>query len=197
LAGYYKELDDLVTRDPVAVYLNQGEGFARGVELFAKYTPWDKLLGWLSYTYGRSDRRDTPADVMRPFSFDQTHVATTAFNYRPGSKWDLGFKWQYSTGLPYTPVLRADAVTLADGSVDYEPVFGPLNSQRLAAFHRLDVRLARRFGIAGAPAEMYLEVLNAYNRRNVFQLEYNDDYTEQEPVYQLPLIPFIGLSTTF
>jgi hypothetical protein len=197
LAGYYKELDDLVTRDPVAVYLNQGEGFARGLELFAKYTPSDRFLGWLSYTYGRSDRRDTPSDILRPFSFDQRHVATTAFNYRPGVKWDFGVKWQYSTGLPYTPVLYANAVTGAGGKVEYEPVFGPLNSARLAAFHRLDVRLARRFSIAGAPAETYIEALNAYNRKNVFQLEYSDDYTEQDPVYQLPLIPFIGISTSF
>ena len=197
LAGYYKELDDLITRDPVAVYLNQGEGFARGAEVFAKYTPSDRFLGWLSYSLGRSERRDTPTDSMRPFSFDQTHVATTAFNFRPNSKWDFGVKWQYSTGLPYTPVLRANAVTLPDGGVEYEPVFGPLNSRRLPSFHRMDVRVARRFSIAGAPAETYLEVLNAYNRRNVFQLEYNDDYSEQEPLYQLPLIPFIGVSTSF
>ncbi len=196
-AGYYKELYDLVTRDPAAVYLNQGDGFARGLELFAKYTPSDRLMGWVSYAYGLSERRDTPADERRLFSFDQTHVATTAFSFRPGGKWDIGAKWQYATGLPYTPVVRADAVVGADGTVEYEPVFGPLNSQRLAPFHRLDVRVARLFSIAGAPAEAYLEILNAYNRRNVFQLEYSDDYSEQEPLYQLPLIPFIGMSTRF
>ena len=94
--------------------------------------------------------------------------------------------------------MRADRTILADGSgLSFEPVFGPLNSERLPSFHRLDVRVARHFTIAGAPAETYLEVLNAYNRRNVFALEYNGDYTEQEPVYQLPLIPFIGVSTKF
>jgi hypothetical protein len=198
VAGYYKQLDDLVTRDPIATYLNQGEGFARGMELFAKYTPSEEFLGWLSYTHGLSERRDTPTAELRPFSFDQTHVATAAVSYRPGRKWDIGLKWQFSTGLPFTPVLSANRVVAEDGSgVAYEPVFGPLNSERLPAFHRLDVRVARHFTIAGAPVETYLEVLNAYNRRNVFAVEYNDDYTEKELLYQLPLIPFIGVSTKF
>ena len=196
-AGYYKQLDDLVTRDPVAIYLNQGDGFARGLELFAKYTPSDRFLGWLSYTRGLSERRDTPTSERRPFSFDQTHVATAAVSYEPSPKWDIGLKWQYATGLPYTPVLRADAVLNSDGEVIYEPVFGALNSERLEPFHRLDVRVARHFTIAGAPAQTYLEILNAYNRRNIFALEYSDDYTEQEPLYQLPMIPFIGVSTSF
>ena len=47
------------------------------------------------------------------------------------------------------------------------------------------------------PAEAYLEVLNATNRRNVMDTEYNENYSEEEPVYQLPRIPFIGIVARF
>ena len=196
-AGYYKTLGDLVTSDPVAAYLNQGDGFARGLEVFAKYTRSDRFVGWLSYTYGLSKRRAAPGEELLLTGFDQTHVATVAFSLRPDEKWNVGVKRQYTTGLPYTPVIGARAVAGADGAVDYAPVYGARNSVRAPAFDRMDVRVARRFTLAGVPAEAYLEVLNATNRRNVMDTEYNENYSEEEPVYQLPRIPFIGIVARF
>ncbi|MBT7809040.1 TonB-dependent receptor [Candidatus Poribacteria bacterium] len=196
-AGYYKTLDDLVTSDPVAVYLNQGVGFARGLEVFAKYTPSDRVVAWLSYTYGLSKRRAAPGEELLLTGVDQTHVATVAFNVRPDEKWDIGVKRQYTTGLPQTPVIGARAVVETDGGVDYAPVYGARNSVRAPAFDRMDVRVARRFTLAGVPAEAYLEGLNATNRRNVMEIGYSEDYSEEEPVYQLPRIPFIGIVARF
>ena len=57
--------------------------------------------------------------------------------------------------------------------------------------------LGSRTALGGVPAEAYLEVLNATNRRNVMEIGYSEDYSEEEPVYQLPRIPFIGIVARF
>ena len=44
---------------------------------------------------------------------------------------------------------------------------------------------------------LFLELLNAYNRKNLLDFSYNDDYTEQEEIYQFPFIPYLGITTEF
>ena len=139
-AAYQKRQSGLVISDPVDIYVNKGTGLARGVELFAKYNLSDKFLGWFSYAYGRSTRRDDPEEEERLFSFDQTHVATVAAVLAPSPKWEIGFKWHYATGLPYTPVVDANLAIDGASGFYYEPMFGPTNSARLPYYSRLDVR---------------------------------------------------------
>ena len=110
-AGYYKDLANLVTNDDDMIYLNQGAGFAQGTEVFLRHRAGDRFLGWGSYTYGLSKRRDRPGEPYRYYSFDQTHVATLAATYRFTPTWEVGLKWQYRTGNPYTPVLDATQQT--------------------------------------------------------------------------------------
>lgn len=196
-SAYQKRQSGLPISDPVEIYVNKGTGTARGVEIFAKYNPSDKLLGWFSYAYGRSTRRDDPAEEERLFSFDQTHTATVAVVLAPSPKWEIGFNWRYATGLPYTPVVDANLAVDGANGFRYEPVYGAANSARLPYYSRLDVRASRTWTLAGAEIGGYLEVLNALYRRNVLDISYNTDYTAEDKIYQLPIIPFIGLSMRF
>ncbi len=197
VAGYYKDLQDLITADREAIYLNQGTGFARGVELLLKHKPSERFFGWLSYAYSLSRRQDRPGAEERLYSYDQTHVMTLIMSYRPTPKWELGLKWHYSTGTPFTPVVDAQPIDRADGKTLYLPVYGEVNSRRLPPFHRFDLRFVRRFSFLGADMESYLEILNTYYRKNVLAIDYNEDYSEEKRLYQLPIVPYIGLSAKF
>ena len=104
MAAYYKNLADLVTADEEAAYLNQGAGYAQGTEIFLRHRRGDRFFGWVSYAYALSKRRDRPDEPYRLYSFDQTHVATLAASYNLTPTWEIGAKWQYRTGNPYTPV---------------------------------------------------------------------------------------------
>ena len=44
---------------------------------------------------------------------------------------------------------------------------------------------------------IFLEILNAYNRKNVLTFDYSGDYSERETVHQLPLIPYLGMTAAF
>jgi hypothetical protein len=78
-------------------------------------------------------------------------------------------------------------------------VGGTRNASRYPSFQRLDLMLSRRFNVRGAAWTPYLQIVNAYNRRNVFI--YTFDYTanppEREATSQFPFLPSLGLTVEF
>ena len=130
VAGYQKDFRDLITRDQREDdlnqgYLNQGQGYARGVELSVKHRAGDRFFSWANYTYSVSKREDRPGEMERFYSFDQPHVATVTASYLLTSTWEIGAKWQYRTGNPYTPVTDAEIVPHPDtGRPRYNPIYG-------------------------------------------------------------------------
>ncbi len=197
-AGYYKNLANLVTNDDDMVYLNQGAGFAQGTEVFLRHRTGDRFLGWGSYAYGLSKRRDRPEEPYRYYSFDQTHVATLAATYRLTPTWEIGVKWQYRTGNPYTPVEDATQQTdPRNGELIYIPNYAETNSGRLPSYHRLDMKVSKAFRFNSWEISLFLELLNAYNRKNLLDFSYSDDYTEKDEIYQFPIIPYLGITTEF
>ena len=203
VAGYQKDFRDLVTRDQREAdlnqgYLNQGQGYARGVELSVKHRAGDRFFSWANYTYSVSKREDRPGEMERFYSFDQPHVATVTASYLLTPTWEVGAKWQYRTGNPYTPVIEAEIVPHPDtGRPRYNPIYGETNSVRVPPFHRLDLRISKSFIYQRWRWGIFLELLNAYNRMNVLDVDYNRDYTEERNVHQLPLIPYLGLTVEF
>ena len=204
IAGYQKNFRDLITRDQREgdlnqVYLNQGQGYARGVELSVKHRAGDRFFSWANYTYSVSKREDRPGEMERLYSFDQPHVATVIASYMLTPTWEIGAKWQYRTGNPYTPVIGADIVPHPDtGLPRYVPIYDEnINSARVPPFHRLDLRISKSFIYQRWRWGIFLELLNAYNRKNVLDVDYNRNYTEARNVHQLPLLLYPGLTVEF
>ena len=68
------------------------------------------------------NREDRPGEMERLYSFDQPHVATVTASYLLTPTWEVGAKWQYRTGNPYTPVIDAEIVPHPDtGSASLQP----------------------------------------------------------------------------
>ncbi len=201
LAGYYKNLNRLVTFDEQYAYLNQGTGYAQGAELFLRHQNQGRFLGWFSYAYALSKRRDRPAETYRYYSFDQTHVATLAASYNLTSTWEIGAKWQYRSGNPYTPVNEqnpsAPEFDPRNGETIYIPNYLETNSARFPDYHRLDLRVSKTFQFDDWKLGVFLELLNTYNRKNLLDFNYNDDYTEKDNINQFPLIPYLGITSEF
>ena len=198
MAAYYKDFADLVTVDEEAGYLNQGVGYAQGTEVFLRHQRGDRFFAWVAYAYALSKRRDRVDEPYRFYSFDQTHVATFAASYNLTPTWEFGAKWQYRTGNPYTPV---ESTTLQfdprNGRPIYVPVYADANSDRLPPYHRLDLRVSKTFQFSRWKLGLFLELLNAYNRKNLLDYRYNQNYTEREDVNQLPIIPYLGITAEF
>ena len=198
MAAYYKDFTDLATSDTEVAYLNQGVGYAQGTEIFLRHQRGDRFFGWISYAYALSKRRDRADEPYRPYSFDQTHVATFAASYNLTPTWEFGAKWQYRTGNPYTPVENAEIqIDPRNGKPVYIPLYAETNSERLPTYHRLDLRVSKIFQFKNWKFGAFLELLNAYNRKNLLDYSYSEDYKTRNDINQLPIIPYFGITAEF
>jgi hypothetical protein len=195
--GFYKKLDDLVDQRADATgsqggvtYVNSGSGRIYGGELLLRYKPDDRFFGWIAYTLSRSERRADDSQAFRTFDYDQTHILTALGSYRLGRGWEIGARWRYVTGNPYTPPVSA--IYDADAGA-YAPLNGAPFSGRDEAFHRLDVRIDKTWTFTDWKLGAYLDVQNVYSRRNPEGRTYNYSYSRSDAVAGLPILPVIGL----
>ena len=201
---FYKDLSDLVSRSDAIVerngeevpevYNNGAEGRVYGAELLLRHEFDGRFFGWVAYTLSRSERLDYGETRWRVFDFDQTHILTALASYRLPANWSIGARWRYVTGNPATPIV--DAVYDADNDV-YTRVPGETNATRSRPFHQLDIRIDKRWIRDRYTLNFYLDLQNTYNRMNEEGVQYNYDYTEQQAVSGLPLIPGFGFRGEF
>lgn len=197
--GFYNVLDDLISRGPDAEgilrYNNEGEGRVYGAEFMLRYKADERFFGWLAYTLSRSERKWADGEPTVVFGLDQTHILTILGSYVLGGGWELGARFRYVSGNPYTP---CEGGIYSSTSTSYLCVNGPTNSQRLAAFHQLDIRVDKTWAFESWKLGAYLDLINAYNRSNPDFIDYNYNYTEQRArSASLPIIPSLGVRGEF
>jgi hypothetical protein len=198
MEGFYKQLWNLVVAraaedeaDFGVRFGNSGQGRVYGGEALLRYRSEDsRFFGWLAYTLSRSERRSDDSEPYHLFQYDQTHILTALGNVELGRGFSAGARFRYVTGSPYTPYIGG-VLDLDAGS--YAPVPGATYSGRLPAFHTLDVRLDKTFLLGAAKLVAYLELRNAYNRKNAEQIDYRYDYEASRRIEGLPILPSIGL----
>lgn len=202
LEGYYKDLNNLVSRAPGlagSVYDNAGTGSVIGAETLIKYKADDRFFGWLAYSLSRSVRRNRPDQPEYPFQFDQTHILTVLGSYRLGDGWEMGARYRLVSGNNTTPVRRFPEVqALYDADAgSYVPLQGEPFSDRLPLFHQLDIRIEKNWQFRSWRLGAYLDVWNAYNNAAVEGIQYDFDYDQRSPQTGLPIIPSLGFRGEF
>jgi hypothetical protein len=155
--------------EPDRVRIAPERSTAQGVELLLRGRWGARCDGWLAYSYARAEDRLAGESVPR--SLDQPHTLALDLNVRLARAWNLNLAWRYHTGWPTTPV-RADVTAgPADPDNSETPelaaVFGPLNSERLPPYHRLDLRASRRWALRSGGLTFFVDVQNLYDRRNL------------------------------
>jgi len=210
--SYYTDMANLVVIDQdVAVdtegttsedvFVTGGTGYATGVELFLQKRT-GRLTGWIGYTLGWTRRtfRELNSGKEFPTKYDRRTDVSFVANYKVG-KWTFGSSLVYGTGQAYTPIVGRYALrdpAVPEFEIDRYAIPGDKNSARLLPYHRLDLSIKRKFGLFGANAEWYLQVFNAYNRRNEWFVE-NDNGGDASPrVFKmLPVVPTFGIDFGF
>ena len=160
-----------------------------------RHAPSEHFFGWISYTFSRTavslgDKRETSV----PFAFDQTHNLVMVGKVILPWQLTLGARFAFVTGNPRP---TADSVTTRHdlNSNFYSPVLSSLRPSRLEPFHRLDVRVDRRFIFDWASVVPFLEIINIYNWPNPEIVFPGGDYRAREVRTLLPgppILPLIG-----
>ena len=196
LEVYRKDLRSIVTgSDTSGLLTNAGSGYAEGVELSLQKKYTSGLVGSISYSYSVAKRRDADDRPLYDFEFDRPHILNVLAGLELNETWQLGVKFQFASGNPYTPV---SGVNFKNGT--YVVVDGPYNSARYPAYHKLDVRLDKTFRFTSWTLVAYLDLWNLYNRDNILSYNYAVDPSgavTTTPRYDFGILPVIGLSAKF
>lgn len=138
-----------------------GKGEAYGFEFFAQKKLTDKFFGILSYTYYNSSYSGLNG-IMVPSSWDNRHLLSLTWGYKFPRNWELGLKFRYQGGAPYTPfdetASRTNFLSQGLGILDY----GQLNTKRLRSFHSSDVRIDKKYNLKNTTIDLFLDVTNWY-----------------------------------
>ena len=72
-----------------------------------------------------------------------------------------------------------------------------VNESRYPAYHSLNLRADRSFNFRNSNLIIYFSVWNAYNRKNLANLYWNEVQKKQQELYQWSLMPVIGAKYEF
>lgn len=175
-----------------------GIGRAYGAEFFLRKSR-GKVNGWIGYTLSRTERSFPDIEDGRwyPAVYDRTHDLSVVVNYQPGKKWEFGAVFIYGSGRLYTPVR---GFFFIEQSLNL--FYGPRNSARLDAYHRLDLSATytpKPNSKSDYRGSWTFSVYNVYNRRNPFFVNFETDTNFQTGTTSItgskitifPLIPSI------
>jgi outer membrane receptor protein involved in Fe transport len=170
---------------------------ARGIEVLLRHDSQGAFSGWVNFTHASVSDEIGGREVPR--AWDQRNAATFCVNYKIAEHWNFNVAATWHTGWPSTPL-----VVSATGT-QLQSELGPLRSERLRTYRRVDARISRRVATSGGAFTFFLDVFNALNITNVssvngFTVERQSDGTFftkpiEDPV--VGVVPSFGISWQF
>lgn len=178
--GYYKDYKNLVLRDPdTFLYVSNGKGTAKGVDVFLKSRITNKYSAWISYAYTDSKRSQYDNQNIVSAKYDITHSLTFVASYNITNFITTGLTYRVSTGRPFTPVIGS---TFDSTYNVYQPLYRDANSERFPVYHRFDINFQYLFSLFGRFAVAVLSVNNVFNQKNLYDYTYNADYSIRKEI---------------
>jgi hypothetical protein len=175
------------------------EGRSYGTELLIQRSIKKGIYGILAYTLVRSEFKDKNGQYA-PSSWDNMHILSLTGGKQFKKNWEVGFRFRFSGGSPYTPYDIGLSSQRAVWEITRMGVFdwNRINSERLGAAHGLDVRIDKKWYYKSWSANIYLDIQNLYNKKvstppflNVRQDGFGNPLINQDnpAAYQTYLIP--------
>lgn len=184
-------------------YDDSGKRKMMGLELMLRHDQGERFFGWLAYSLAKAEVWEAETGSWIPTDKDQTHNLIAVGNWRLPRNWEVGFRLQWTTGDPVTPIVGSEL----DVNYDFYYVEnGPTNSDRLAPTFQLDLRIDKKFVFKKWMVAAYVDLFNIgyflYKSPQLYIPNFTDPYNpETGEVYQTTAyqysIPSIGLRVEF
>ena len=147
-----------------------GKGETYGFEFFVQQKLVKKIFYVFSYTYVRS-RYSGINNKLIASSWDNQHLISSTLGYKLGKNWQLGLKFRFAGGTPYTPfdmqASQQNFALLNTGILDYNNI----NTLRLGNFKQLDFRLDKKVNYKKTSLNIFLDFQNV-----LMSLQYGAPY---------------------
>jgi len=159
--------------------LSKAEGQSYGLELLARNRDLWGFNIVLSYTWVRSEFKkfDKNLDFTSEYvstSWDNKYLLNLTATRDLKRNWQLGFKWRFVGGSPYTPFDTDKTSLISAWNVRGREYldYSQLNSQRLDPFHQLDIRIDKQYFYNKWSLMFYIDIQNIYNFKSDEQNKY-------------------------
>ncbi len=185
--GYYKTTDNridyidgsyLIGQNTIETEILNGEARAYGLEFLVRKNE-GRFTGWVAYTLSKAEQRTLGGNAGGPginngdwynSAFDRTHDLSITGAYQLNDKWTFSSNFVFQTGRP---------VTYPNGQYQYEgqsiASYSNRNSDRLPAYHRLDVSATykpNRKPNRRWKGEWVFGIYNLYNQKNAASISF-------------------------
>lgn len=203
--------------DATGEMVNGALGHSEGIELYIQRKMSSSYSFILSYSFYRAFFEDPRTGDERPWDFDHRHMCTVSaakFWRLMGASWyenmkkkwwyrwtawlipfgdevQLSTRFRFAGGRPYT-----EPTYLREYHTWLVPADAALNTARYPDYHRLDIRLDRNYYFEGWSLSFYWDIVNIYNRKNLWGYDYDAD-GQVDRINQFSTVPVMGLSIKF
>lgn len=142
---------------------SESDGRAYGVELLVQQKLWKGFYGILAYTWVRSEFQDRNGKFV-PSAWDAQHLITLTGGKKFKRNWEVGARWRFTGGSPYTPSDVETSALIPVWNVNRSgiPDYSQLNTQRLKPAHFLDIRVDKKWFFKKWALNIYIDVQNVY-----------------------------------
>ena len=142
------------------------KGRAYGVEFLYKES---NLFGFnilMSYTFVRSEFGGSNGNFV-PSAWDNKNLFNIAIRRSFKKNWDIGLKWKYLGGGPYTPydMAKSSLRQAWDASGRAYLDYSKFNTERYAPYQQLDLRVDKAFFYKKWSLMLYLDIQNLTNSK--------------------------------
>ncbi|MCB9684590.1 MAG: TonB-dependent receptor [Alphaproteobacteria bacterium] len=167
-------------------------GDAWGVEAITRYRIREIvfLWGWLAV---QQSTVEEPDGTIVPSDGDQRVSGGVVVSVDQGG-WNLGARYRYASGLPFT---QLDGSLYDAGNDVWVPTPGPTNGARLPPYHKVDLRAAHTWSFRGWSLTFTTEVWIVPKASAQLYPTWNFDYTEQGWVSGPTFLPLLSLRAKF
>jgi hypothetical protein len=197
-----------------------GEGYSYGLELFLQKKLTQHFSGSFAYSLSRAFNKDPRPDhdeLWYRSDYDFRNALTVTAGYKTDllehawykkihSRWwvaalspilpiadrvELSAKWRYLGGRPYTEP------EWDESNHRYVYNQAKLNASQYPDYHRLDIRIERRYGFGLLQMIYYFDLQNIYDKRNIWMYLYSNKNHTTTPIYQFSFFPAGGVIIGF
>ena len=149
------------------------EGRAYGLEVYYRNTYLKGFNVILSYTFVRSEFKEKNNSYI-PSAWDNKHILNLTVQRDLGRNWEIGAKWRFVGGAPYTPIdiLESSKKEIWDSRGRGYLNYNAFNTMRLSDFNQLDVRIDKQYFFKKWSLNIYMDIQNILAFKS-----------EQQPIY--------------
>jgi hypothetical protein len=152
----------VIGNEPV---LSNSQGRAYGLEFLAQQRLFKDFYGIAAVTLVRSEFTNPNTDGFIPSAWDNGFIVSMTAGKRFKNNWEVGGRWRYLGGLPYTPIDLNTSSLIQIWNARPQGVlnYNQINSIRLNSFNQLDIRVDKKYYYQKWNFNWYLDIQNLFN----------------------------------